>query len=173
MKVIRAALLIIVLSSNCYAGNSTIPKWFLQTFTFLKLEKQFRIIESSKPVFLEADFNGDKQNDIAVQVIDLKSKKKGIIIIDGGQNNYSVFGCGKKFADEIFSDTNWITGWRIFKSKYAYKPMFNADGDIIGNKKIILKNPAISIYNIEDGDEVAGQIIYWNGNKYVSIHQGE
>jgi len=160
-------------SLHAYGEKSALPKWFSQSFSSLKLDKQFKIIQPCKPAFLEGDFNGDKQKDIAVQIIDIKTKKRGILIINCGNNNYFVFGCGKKFNDETFSDTNWLDGWKIFKSKKAYKPIFDADGGISGSKIIILKYLGISIYSIEDGDEIAGQLIYWNGNKYVSIHQGE
>jgi len=172
MKEIKMALLFTVMYLHAYSEGA-LPNWFLQSFNSLKLEQQYKIIQPGKPAFLEADFNGDKQGDIAVQIIDLKTKKKGILIINGGQNSHFVFGCGKKFPEETFFDTNWLNGWRIFKSKYAYKPTFNADGDITGSKKISLKYPAINIYSTEDGDEVAGQLIYWKGNKYISIHQGE
>ncbi|NCD70510.1 hypothetical protein [Mucilaginibacter agri] len=173
MKAIGIALLIVGFNLKACAETNNLPQWFLQSFSSLKLEKQYKVIQPCKPAFLEADFNGDKQNDIAVQIIDLKSKKRGLLIINGGQNNYFIFGCGKKFADETFSDTNWLNGWRVFKSRYAYKPTFNTDGDITGSKRVNLKFPAISIYSREDGDEIAGQYIYWNNNKYISTHQGE
>ncbi|OKS89589.1 hypothetical protein RG47T_5073 [Mucilaginibacter polytrichastri] len=157
---------------NAYAENA-LPKWFLQTFNALKLEQQYKIIQPCKPAFLEADFNGDHQNDVVVQIIDLKTKKRGLLIINGGQNNYFVFGGGKEFTGEGFSDTNWLDGWRVFKNKQAYEPILGADGGMSGSKKIILKHPAISIFSIEENDEISGELIYWKGNKYISIHQGE
>jgi hypothetical protein len=172
MKAIRIALLFTAMHLQAHAADR-LPEWFLQSFNSLKLEQQYKIIQPCKPAFLEADFNGDHQNDIAVQIIDLKTNKRGLLIINGGQNNYVVFGCGKKFTGETFSDTNWLDGWRVFRSKQAYEPIFDVDGGMSGSKKIILKHPAVSIYSIEDRDEISGQLIYWNGSKYISIHQGE
>jgi hypothetical protein len=151
----------------------SVPPWFAKSFSEKKLNDHYSIIKSVKPLFLEADFNGDKINDIAVQVINNKSRKKGVLIMNGGSNKFYVFGAGIRFSGEDFDNTNWLNGWRIDKSKFAYKNTITADGDIIGGKRIRLHYPAMCIYAMEDGDEIAGQLIYWDGSKYISIHQGE
>ncbi|MCQ6959780.1 hypothetical protein [Mucilaginibacter aquariorum] len=153
--------------------GSWLPAWFTQSFNDKKLNERYAIIKPVKPNFLEADFTGDKINDIAVQVIDKKNRKRGVLIINGGTNKHYIFGAGYKFASEDFDDTNWVDGWSLYKSKVAYKTLFDADGDISGSKKVKIAHVAVSIYAIEDGSELAGALIYWNGTKYVSIHQGE
>ncbi|MFA6248067.1 MAG: hypothetical protein WC615_14105 [Mucilaginibacter sp.] len=150
-----------------------LPGLFTKSFNEKKLNERYQIIKPIKPGYLEADFTGDRITDIAVQVVDKKSKKRGILIINGGSNKHYIFGAGYKFAGEDFNDTNWLDGWRIYKDKIAYKTLFDAEGDIAGSKKVKVSHPAISIYSIEDGSELAGALIYWNGTKYVSIHQGE
>ena len=150
-----------------------LPGWFTKSFTNKKLNERYMIIRPCKPEFLEADFTGDKINDIAVQVVDKKNKKRGILIINGGTNKHYVFGAGYKVTNEDLDDTNWLDGWNLHKDKVAYKTLFDAEGDILGSKKVKVYHPAISIYSIEDGSELAGALIYWNGTKYVSIHQGE
>nr|WP_067058612.1 hypothetical protein [Mucilaginibacter sp. L294] len=150
-----------------------LPGWFAKSFNDKKLNERYVIIKPVKPYFLEADFTGDKITDVAVQVVDKKSKKRGILIINGGTNKHYIFGAGYKFANEVFDDTNWLDGWNLHKNKVAYKTLFDANGDISGSKKVKVSHPAISIYAIEDGSELAGALIYWNGTKYISIHQGE
>ncbi|MCO5935680.1 hypothetical protein NAF17_09010 [Mucilaginibacter sp. RB4R14] len=164
----------LILLSFCFLMNSftltELPIWFIKSFNNKKLNERYAIIN---PKFLEADFNGDKIQDIAVQVIDKRSKKKGILIINGGTNKHCIFGAGFKFAGDDFNDTNWLDGWRLYKAKVAYETTFNADGDIKGSRKVKISHPAISIYSLQDGSEIAGALIYWDGKNYVSIHQGE
>lgn len=152
---------------------SKLPEWFIQSFNNKKLNERYVIINPVKSEFLEADFTGDKIADIAVQIIDKQNKKRGILIINGSTNKHYVFGAGYKFAGEDFNDTNWLNGWRLYKAKVAYQTVFSDDGDIAGSKKVKISYPAISIYALQDGSEIAGALIYWNGEKYVSIHQGE
>jgi hypothetical protein len=40
----------------------------------------------------------------------------------------------------------------------------------LGAKEWTLKRPAL---NLENPDASAGGLIYWNGKKYIWIHQGE
>ncbi|MBD1385780.1 hypothetical protein IDJ75_10865 [Mucilaginibacter rigui] len=155
------------------AHATGLPGWFTKSFNEKKLNERYLIIKPIKPGYLEADFTGDKINDIAVQVLDKKSKKRGILIIDGGTKTYYIFGAGQKIPDEDFNDTNWLNGWRLHKDKFAYQTIFDANGDISGSKKVKIPHPAISIYSLQDGDELAGVLIYWNGAGYTSIHQGE
>lgn len=150
-----------------------LPAWFMQSFNNKKLNERYVVIKPVKPEFLQADFNGDKIIDVAVQIIDKRSKKRGVLIINGGTNKHYIFGAGFKFAAEDFNDTNWLDGWRLHKAKVAYKTIFNTDGDIAGSKKVKISYPAISIYALQDGSEIAGALIYWDGKKYISIHQGE
>jgi hypothetical protein len=166
---------ILIISLLLFEGSSTgaLPDWFTKTFDEKKLDLHYSIIQPSKPAFLEADFNGDGKKDIAVQIMDIKTKKKGILIINAGESQYYTFGAGQKLIGESFNDTNWLSGWKIYRNKTAYKSRFNKDGDMISGRKIKLKCPAVYIYHTEDGDDVAGQLIYWDGIKYISIHQGE
>ena len=166
-------ILISVILFSTHFQSIKLPDWFAKAFNSQKLNERYTIINHIKPYFLEADFNGDKINDVAVQIINKASKKKGVLIINGGSGKHCIFGAGFKFDNEDFSDTNWLNGWHIYRKSIAYKTLINSDGDIIGGKKVKISHPAINIYATEDGEEYAGQLIYWNGLKYVSIHQGE
>lgn len=149
------------------------PVWFTKSFEVQKLKEKYNIDTKLKPGFLEAHFNGDRLKDVAVQVIDKKTKKKGILVINGGQRKYFMLGAGYKFTNEDFNDTNWLNGWELYKKHIAYQTLFSNDGDISGSKKVKLQHTAINAYSLEEGEPSAGILIYWDGKKYTSIHQGE
>jgi len=171
MKRLISIIILIFIAAFCKA--EPLPAWFLKSFDAQKLNQLYIIVNRSTPQFLEADFNGDKVKDIAVQVKDAKTGKLGLLIINYGQNSCYVFGAGKKFSGETFDQTKWIDGWKIFTKKNAYKPSFKTNGDIESEKKVKIKYNSIYVYKIEDGDDIAGELIYWDGIRYRSIHQGE
>ncbi len=170
-KVLMIFALSIWFVNRTYA--TVLPPWFMKAFIDQGLDRKYSIIEKGIPMFLEADLNGDKKNDVAVQIINKANKKKGILIINFGQNKSYVFGAGIKFKNESFDTTNWLNGWKINRSKIVYETMFKPDGDIIGGRKISIKYPAISAYMVEDGVQTPVILIYWNESNYVSIHQGD
>jgi hypothetical protein len=49
----------------------------------------------------------------------------------------------------------------------------NQDGDIKGSRAIKLKTPGIEMLTMEDIEPSPVAIIYWNGKKYIWIHEGE
>jgi frataxin-like iron-binding protein CyaY len=171
MKRFIVTLTLIAFAS--FSKAAILPAWFTKAFSEQKFNIKYAIIGQAKATFLKADFNGDHTEDIVVQIIDIKTKKKGLLIINGQSNKSFVFGAGAKFKGESFDNTNWLKGWRLYKDKVAYETVFNPDGDIIGGKKIHIKYLAIYAYGLEDGEETAGVLIYWNGTNYISIHQGE
>jgi len=166
-------LFVFIITQSPHVNDKSLPAWFLKSFNKQGLNKNYILLNSNKSSFLEADFNGDNKNDIAIQILDIKTKKRGVLIINAGQNQYYIFGAGKKFFKENFDNTNWLSGWKIYKKRTAYESQFNSDGDEMSSKSIRLKYPAIYIYALEDGDDYAGQLIYWNGTQYISMHQGE
>lgn len=44
---------------------------------------------------------------------------------------------------------------------------------MIGGKEVKLSHHGILVEDYEDGGFLTGGIIYWNGKKYIWIHQGE
>ena len=169
----RTLLLITFLLTFKVASSQqpTLPTWFQQSFKAKGLDKKFSITPFLKNELLEADFNGDKFNDIAVLVTERKTKKKGILLLHQ-QGSYFVFGAGTKFGSGS-DNFKWAKGWRVYKEKTASETQFTEDGDIIGGKEVKLSRPGITIWAEEDGEPIAGGIIYWTGKKYIWIHQGE
>lgn len=71
-------------------------------------------------------------------------------------------------------DFGWANKWSVFNGKKVKETLFDKkSGDIIGGRTVILKRPCILLAAEEDGAVVSGGLIYWNGTKYIWIHQGE
>ena len=150
----------------------TLPTWFKTGFKSLGLDKRFLITPFIKPSFLQADFNGDKLNDIAILVTEKTTKKRGILLLHNQKNQYFLFGAGTKFGSGS-DNFKWAKVWKIYTAKSASETQFDKDDNIVGGKEIKLKRSGIEIWALEDGEPIAGGIIYWTGQKYIWIHQGE
>ena len=149
-----------------------LPTWFQTAFKTKGLDKKYAITQFLKTGTLQADFNGDKLKDIAVLVTEKATKKLGILLFHNQSNQYFVFGAGTKFGSGS-DNFKWAKDWKTYWEKTATETQFDKDDNIIGGKEIKLKPPGIVIWAIEDGEPIAGGIIYWTGQKYIWIHQGE
>ena len=164
---------LIMVFSSARTITNTLPDWFNNAFKTTGLDKKYELNSYLKPAYLQADFNGDSSQDIATLVIEKATNKKGILLIEGKTLNHFIFGAGTNFGDGS-DNFEWATDWALYKKKFAEETKFDKkSGDILGSKKINLTMPGILIEEMEDSAPIAGGIIYWNGYKYVWIHQGE
>lgn len=129
----------------CSAGYSqTLPTSFEDVFKSKGLDKKYTLNAFLKPSYLQADFNGDVESDVAVLVVDKTTKKKGILLIHGKTGEHFLFGAGTAIADS--DDFTWADKWSLYRKKTAYETQFDKkSGDIIGGKEIKLARPAILI----------------------------
>ena len=163
----------LLVTTVVYSQNTALPTWFLNTFRSQGLDKKYSTASFLKPAYLQADFNGDAAPDIAVLIIEKATKQKGILLIHGKTNTTYILGAGTAFGNGD-RDFKWADKWQLYTKKSAYETQFDKNsGDIIGGKEVKLKRPGILIEDYEDGAALAGGIIYWNGTKYIWIHQGE
>ena len=166
-------LVLLFMFSIGYSQTATLPTWFSDTFKSKGLDRKYTIVPFLKPSFLQADFNGDAIQDVAALVVEKATKRKGILLVYGKTNEYFLFGAGTPFGNGG-KDFKWADKWSLYTKKTASETQFDeATGDILGSKKIKLVRPGILIEDYEDGAALAGGIIYWNGKKYIWIHQGE
>lgn len=153
--------------------TQALPTWFTEAFKSKGLDKRYSINPFLKPSVLQADFNGDGSPDVAVLVMEKGSGKKGILLVHGQSNSHYLFGGGTAFGSGSDNFT-WADKWSLYKKKTAVETKFNQEsGDIIGRGEIKLARLAILVEDYEDRATLAGGIIYWNGKKYIWIHQGE
>ena len=123
-------------------------------------------------MYWQADFNGDNNQDIVFLITEKQTKKKGILLIHNKTNECFLLGAGMRFGNGG-DNFKWVDKWSIYNKKMANETQFDHQtGDIIGGKKVKLSRPGILMEDYEDGAALAGMIIYWNGKKYIEIHQG-
>lgn len=152
-----------------YSQNKDLPLWVKNEFYKRDLNRHYDFEAYLTPSFLIADFDGDSKTDAVVLLVEKKSRKKGLLIIHKNKGYY-ILGAGNEFGKGGDNFT-WANKWGIFSNKIVYETTFDKrTGDIIGGKKRRLLHPAIEI---EDKEKGAGGLIYWDGKKYIWIHQGE
>jgi hypothetical protein len=113
---------------------------------------------------IRADFNGDGFKDYAIFTT-LKGKT-GIIIRHGNSDEVVKIGFGKAFAH--LEDFDWVDFWGLVMDKETYEVVVT-DGEIIGDKRVLLKNPSIIVRDEEEG----GGLIVFDNKKYRWVHQAE
>lgn len=168
----RLFILIAFITIACTSQAQQLPDWFTTAFKTHGLNTKYSIAPFLKPAFLTADFNGDKVNDIVVLITEIKTKKKGVLLMHGKTNQCFVFGAGTNFGNGG-ADFNWLKQWNLYKEKVAYEMLFDKDGGMSGSKKIKLVRVGLLVTDLIDGQPYSGGIIYWTGSKYTWIHQGE
>jgi len=168
-------LIIFFAVSSLKLYSQSIPSKFVNSFKQNKLDSKYQIKGYLKPSFLLADFNGDGISDISILITEKKTQKKGMVVLFGNSTQYFVFGAGIKVGRIGFDDTDdlkWMERWGLFKKGVAYETKFD-NGDMVGSIKRKLTNKGIEMWSLEDGEPLAGGIIYWNGKKWIWIHEGE
>lgn len=172
MKLILSIFFLLMLSA-VRSQSLMLPTWFTDTLKSEGLDKKYSIASFLKPHILQADFNGDAIQDIAVLIIEKATKRRGILLIQGKSNKHFVFGAGTSFGNGG-KDFKWADKWILYTKKTAFETRFDKEsGDILGGKQIKLARPGILIEDYKDGAALAGGIIYWNDKKFIWIHQGE
>jgi hypothetical protein len=166
-------IVLVITSILTHAHASTLPQWFLESFKKLHLNDRYEIKFYLKPTFLQADFNGDGVNDIAALVTEKKTHKGGILLIHGNTDQWFVFGAGTDFGNGSDDFFNWLKKWKLYRDRVVYETTFDKDDNITGSRTVKLKRPSINLLMLEDIEPSPVAVIYWNGKKYIWIHQGE
>jgi hypothetical protein len=132
------------------------------------LKADLLVFNKLRPNKMVADLNGDGNNDIILFVESNKSKKKGLCILLSSSDSCMVIGAGKKFYAGG-DDFRWVDHWEIIPPGETWETTFKPDGDIRGEKKVILKNKSIRLCVDEGGCGVVAFI----GGEYIWVHQGD
>ncbi|MBV2224642.1 MAG: hypothetical protein KUL74_07285 [Cloacibacterium sp.] len=146
--------------------GQNLPEWV--NLGRIKTEKNLIIDRALNPFYLEADFNGDRQLDIALFVTETEFNKKGILIVHGESFDSYLIGAGRKLNNKT-DDFSWLKVWKIYRKLTAQKTTFKPNHDIDGSEEIKLNNIAISV----SASESTFNLIVWNGHDYEWIHTGD
>ena len=137
--------------------SKRIPAWVKPVIEKSDVAKNYTIIDSINPFYLEVDLTGDKLDDIVFFVRNNQDGKKGVMIINRGKNILFVLGGGKDIG--MGDNVNWCNRWFVYRDKGIF--------DGVGKKKASLKYPAI---RLEKSDRLS-LYIYWSGKKYKTYVQ--
>jgi hypothetical protein len=148
--------------------RENLPRWIMFDIEKVNIKDSLVVNRDLNPYFLEADFSGDGQLDIALSVSNIINNKRGILIIHGNSLSSFQIGAGIQFGNGG-DDFNWMHVWQLYRKKVAYRTIFTEDFDIEGEQEIKLTNTAISVAN----NESASNIIAWIDNEYIWIHTGD
>ncbi len=150
------------------APVTPLPAWAQAQWAQAGLNKTFERKAYAKPGFLQADFNGDGKIDVAILVARLATRSRGIIILHQGQAVPHVLGTSLNTNQGIIKgDLSWVNHWRLYRGPRTDEVLFNPDGDLLDTRTVRLKRPTIELTKEEQG----GGMIYWNGKRYIWIHQ--
>lgn len=140
-------IVICIFLSAPLEAKTEYPAWFVKAFKQLRLDEKYEINEYLKPDWLEADFNGDGNLDIATLIIEKKSRKKGILLIQKNGQHF-ILGAGSKFGNGG-DNFKWANGWKIYTKKTAYETLTDTNGDLVGSKKIKLSKNALFLFDFK------------------------
>jgi hypothetical protein len=107
------------------------------------------------PYFIRGLFDGDSTLDVAVQIRQRGTGKRGIAVVHGADSTVQILGAGIPF-DNGGDDFRWLWVWRA--EDRSYRP------DIVaaGRELLLVEKP-----------ESAGGVIWWNGASYVWTQHGD
>jgi hypothetical protein len=125
------------------------------------LAKGYDVSFNLTPSYLEGDFNGDGNIDVAVLVKQRATGKLGIAIVHGGMGKVTILGAGIATGNGG-DDFEWMDSWQVYSKARAA----HAAGE---TSVLRLRGDAILVSKTE----AASALIYWNGNKHVWLQQGD
>jgi hypothetical protein len=155
-------------STTDYYIHERLPERILKSdlINNLELKREFKIENRMNPIYLEADFNGDGNIDIALPIRQVNTGKVGFAIIHGVTNKIHILGAGTEIKNGLSDDMNYIDIWKVNRDKINEPGLEENTGT--GEKgELILENPSLQI----EKSEVGGGQIYWNGKEYAYFHQ--
>lgn len=135
-----------------------IPAWVKPVIERAKLYDSYYISDTINPFYLEGDFNGDRQEDIAFYIVSKIDGKAGILIIHRQTNLYYILGAGKDFG--MGDSMSWVKVWSVHREK-TIKSFTNE------KEQMTLKYPAIRIVKTD----AISAYFYWTGKKYKTFNQ--
>lgn len=151
------ASLLLTLATSLGAAQSSdstyldwnLPRWSYSPLRNAGLGRQFQAFYGLNPYYQRGDFDGDGVIDVAIQIIDVTSHKRGIAIIHAGDSSVHIVGAGHRFGNGG-DDFSWLGVWRVDS------PAKRGPG------------PVRETLYVEKPESASGWIV-WNGHEYTWI----
>ncbi|HEY1860822.1 MAG TPA: hypothetical protein VGG61_10730, partial [Gemmataceae bacterium] len=148
-------------SQTATAQPHNIPELVQRAVTNGSLANGYDVSFHLTPSYLEGDFNGDGNIDVAVLVKQRATGKLGIAIVHGGMGKVTILGAGIATGNGG-DDFEWMDSWQVYsKARAAHAAGETSVPRLRGDAILVSKT------------EAASALIYWNGNRYVWLQQGE
>ena len=135
--------------------TTNLPRWAYTVLRDGGYLQRYELFLQLNPFFQSGLFDGDSLVDVAVQITDRNSGKRGIALIHRGDKSVHVLGVGTAFGNGG-DDFSWIWQWST------------EDRDILQDSLAIGRQ---ALY-VGKGDS-AGGMIWWNGSMYVWTQWGD
>lgn len=162
MNTTVAMVFVFLFSSVSAFGASletVIPAWANDLFR-RKLAPQYDRLKDLKPLSLAGDFDGDKNEDIAVRIRHKSSGKIGIaILFEGGR--VATIGAGKPVGNGG-DNFNWMDRWSV-KKKGKIEQGVGEDSPPP------LQGDALFVEKMDS----ASAILFWDGEEFQWYQQGD
>jgi hypothetical protein len=148
-------------TAGALVQTNDIPESVQTAITNGSLGKKYEVSFNLNPFYLRGDFNGDGKIDVAALVKQCSTGKLGIAIIHGMTNKVTIIGAGTAIGNGG-DDFEWIDTWQVYsKDRGAKGTNETSVPRLHGDALLVSKS------------EAASALIYWNGNRYVWLQQGD
>jgi uncharacterized alpha/beta hydrolase family protein len=142
--------------------ESNLPDNLYEFYNQERIRAAYKINRDLNPFYLRGDFDGDKNTDYALAVIQSKTNYKGFLIYHPSTKKYFLIGAGKSIPEGYGEDYSMIDAWEVYDRK------------IVGQGVTELKPPkltgeAILVQKLES----SSGLIYWDGKEYKWYQQGD
>jgi hypothetical protein len=132
-----------------------IPQWAAPTVRNILTQRGLGLFLEVNPFYLQGDFDGDGELDVAIQVKGGAGHKRGVLIIHHHTLSAFVLGAGQRFGNGG-DDFSWLWQWSV-------------------NDKAALAEPRARgrhVLYVGKGDS-AGGMIWWDGVRYRWTQWGD
>ncbi|TNE54744.1 MAG: hypothetical protein EP338_06295 [Bacteroidetes bacterium] len=126
-----------------------------------KISGKYVFDQRMNPLYLEADFNGGGELDIALPIKDPVSGKRGIAVYHSETKKIHILGAGVKSQYGVAEDLAYADIWKVNRDRENEAGLEEEGGPLI------LEHPSIQI----ETSEIGGGQLYWNGKAYAYFHQ--
>ena len=131
-----------------------LPSWAQRAWLTNAYSERFELFLELNPFYVQGDLDGDGREDVAIQVVEKPSGKRGILVMHR-RGDIHVLGAGRAIGNRG-DDFSWLWVWRTESSD-----LLPAD-PVKGSDLLYVEKP-----------ESAGGLIWWDGVRYRWTQWGD
>lgn len=140
---------------------ASLPPYAREIFDKSAEAKFFEISTHINPYYLQGDFNGDGQLDIAILIVERRTGKKGVVIIHGGSRRLHLFGAGRDWGNGS-DDFPGLNAWYVYRRSAGGQGATDKPPPrLFGSALMLIKT------------ESASALLYWDSKQYRWYQQGD